>query len=80
MKKIVIIGAGQLGSRHLQSLNLLNQEIEIDVIDPSLESLETAKNRFDATIQDVKHKISYSQSLPNHQTIDIAIIASTANS
>ncbi|HAT1699306.1 Gfo/Idh/MocA family oxidoreductase [Legionella pneumophila] len=80
MKKIVIIGAGQLGSRHLQSLNLLNQEIEIDVIDPSLESLEIAKTRFDATIQDVKHKISYAQSIPNQQSVDIAIIASTANS
>lgn len=80
MKKILIVGAGQLGSRHLQSLNLLNQEMEINVIDPNIESLEIAKTRFDATIQDVKHKISYAQTITNHQSIDIAIIASTANS
>ncbi|KGP63629.1 dehydrogenase [Legionella norrlandica] len=80
MKKIVIIGAGQLGSRHLQSLNLLNQEMEILVIDPDQESLEIAKTRFDATIQNIKHQISYTQEIKNYQPVDIAIIASTANS
>lgn len=78
MKKILIIGAGQLGSRHLQSLNLLNQELDITVIDPNIASLETAKARFEATINNAKHKINYTQNLTDAQPIDIAIVASTA--
>lgn len=78
MKKILIIGAGQLGSRHLQSLNLVDQELDITVVDPSAASLETAKSRFEATIADVKHKISYTQTLTDTQPIDITIVASTA--
>ncbi|RUR20219.1 oxidoreductase [Legionella sp. km535] len=80
MKKILIIGAGQLGSRHLQSLNLVNQELDITVVDPSLASLETAQSRFEATIAQVKHKISYTQKLSEGHSIDVAIIASTAQS
>lgn len=80
MKKIVIIGAGQLGSRHLQSLNLINQELEITVVDPSLSSLETARSRFEATIKDTKHQISYQQDINLGGTIDVIIVASTAQS
>lgn len=79
MAKILIIGTGQLGSRHLQSLNLLKQEIDITVVDPNPTSLEIAKSRFDATIKDIKHKITYEQEITTSQPIDIAIIASTAN-
>ena len=80
MKKILIIGAGQLGSRHLQSLNLVNQELDITVVDPNTASLETAKSRFEATIAQVKHTIKYTQKLTDTQPIDIAIVASTAQS
>jgi hypothetical protein len=46
-KKIVIIGAGQLGSRHLQSLAVLDQNnFEIFVFDTQLSSLEVAKQRY----------------------------------
>ena len=47
MYQIAIIGAGQLGSRHLQALARLTTECEITVIDPSLESLAVAKQRFE---------------------------------
>ncbi|WED41895.1 Gfo/Idh/MocA family oxidoreductase [Legionella cardiaca] len=80
MTKIIIIGAGQLGSRHLQSLNLLNKELDITVIDPSISSLETARSRFEATIKDTKHQINYQQELNTKGAIDIAIVASTAQS
>ncbi|WP_367606912.1 Gfo/Idh/MocA family oxidoreductase [Legionella sp. W05-934-2] len=78
MKKIVIIGAGQLGSRHLQSLNLLDFELDILVVDPNIESLNTAKSRFEATISSVRHTIHYSQELVISGDVDVAIIASTA--
>lgn len=46
MANILIVGAGQLGSRHLQSLASLDKKNNIFVVDPSQESLEVAKNRY----------------------------------
>jgi hypothetical protein len=43
---IAVVGAGQLGSRHLQSLKGIQLDVRIVVIDPSQESLEIAKQRF----------------------------------
>ncbi len=34
MKQICIVGAGQLGSRHLQALKKLNMDCCIYVVDP----------------------------------------------
>ena len=43
MKRIFIIGAGQLGSRHLQALKSSSNSLNIFIVDPSLESLNIAK-------------------------------------
>lgn len=45
-KRIALIGAGQLGSRHLQSLAKLETPAEVVVVDPSAASLAVAKERF----------------------------------
>ncbi|QSE96813.1 Gfo/Idh/MocA family oxidoreductase [Fulvivirga lutea] len=45
--KILLIGAGQLGSRHLQALAQLTEPTIIYVIDPNSESLNLAKSRFE---------------------------------
>ena len=45
-KNIVIVGAGSIGSRHLQALKKVNYSINIYVLDKSSFSLETAKNRY----------------------------------
>ena len=47
MYKAAIIGAGQLGSRHLQGLKTASSPFEIWVMDKSSESLEIAKQRYD---------------------------------
>jgi hypothetical protein len=44
--RIALIGAGQLGSRHLQGLVRLALQCEIDVVDPSPASLALARQRF----------------------------------
>lgn len=44
---IVIIGAGQLGSRHLQAMALLEDSMNIYVVDPLETSLELSSKRFD---------------------------------
>ena len=46
MKKIAIIGLGNLGSRHLQALALLKETITIELVDVSESSLNIAVERF----------------------------------
>ena len=47
MKKIAIIGAGQLGSRHLQGIAQCNFDISIEVVEPFELSRQTAKERYE---------------------------------
>ncbi|OAM92786.1 Oxidoreductase family, NAD-binding Rossmann fold [Pelosinus fermentans] len=44
---IAVIGAGQIGSRHLQSLALINQPVCIEVLDLNNECLDFARERFE---------------------------------
>ena len=46
MKNLVLIGAGQLGSRHLQALSRVNYHARIAVVDPLTASLHVARSRF----------------------------------
>lgn len=74
----LIIGAGQLGSRHLQGLVKCLEQLEIYVLDPSLDSLKIAQER-EKEINH-KHKVIYTQSweiLP--EFFDIVIVATNAN-
>ena len=43
MPTIVIIGAGGIGSRHLQSLSNIKIPLQIFVVDPILKALKIAK-------------------------------------
>jgi hypothetical protein len=52
MLQIALIGAGQLGSRHLQGLALLARAARVTVVDPTEGSLATAKERFAQVKQD----------------------------
>ncbi|MBO9698636.1 MAG: Gfo/Idh/MocA family oxidoreductase [Sporocytophaga sp.] len=55
---IVLVGAGQIGSRHLQGLALLKEDnIRIQVLDPSEDSLRIARDRFYEIAKD-KNNIS----------------------
>ena len=81
MKNIVVIGAGQLGSRHLQALALCTFPVTLHVVDPNKESLETAKERFEEikpnkNIREVKYYLSL-DSLDSE--IDFCVIATGAN-
>lgn len=79
MYNIVLIGAGQIGSRHLQGLSLLDEKLHsLFVVDPNTDSLQTAKHRFEE-VNTKDFKISYLQnlnSLPEH--IDFCIIATSS--
>lgn len=76
--KILLIGAGQLGSRHLQGLLKLKEKQTIFVLDPSAQSLTLAKQRSEEI--DHKHEVRYVEewdSLPSE--LDLTIIATNSN-
>ncbi len=79
MKRIQIIGAGQLGSRHLQALKLVQEPLSITVTDPSQDSLRIAKERYDS-FQGMNYSVSYqTEILPYDQPWDLVIVSTNAS-
>ena len=78
--KILIVGAGQLGSRYLQGLALSNLSLNIFVYDINEISLDTAKNRWEEVNNSNSKKVNF---ITTYDTvpleIDLAIISTTAN-
>ncbi|MCK7630239.1 Gfo/Idh/MocA family oxidoreductase [Shewanella putrefaciens] len=79
MHKLLIIGAGQLGSRHLQGALVSAESLDITVVDLSQDSLNIAEER----AQQVKwgndnSQISYSTTLPDSKMFEVCIIATAA--
>lgn len=79
MTNVKIIGAGQLGSRHLQALQAVDTALRIEVIDPSPTSLDTARQRFEAVAGQTAHEVRFSPSITRSERTDVAIIATNAN-
>ena len=81
MKNICIVGAGQLGSRHLQALKAIEMPLNILVVDPVPESLSISKDRYDAIDGNSGHQIRYLKSIDkiNVKEVDICIVATNAN-
>jgi|WetSurMetagenome_2_1015567.scaffolds.fasta_scaffold12879_3 hypothetical protein len=81
---IALIGAGQIGSRHLQSLARLGRNADIFIIDPSEQSLETAAERY-AEVAHAEPDTAGRRLFPSKKyedlpgTIDVAIVATTAD-
>ena len=80
MQNILLIGAGQLGSRYLQGLSTIKLDLCITVVDPSDLSLTNATKRwFEAGGDKSQHKIRWCKVLPQDLAlIDLAIISTSA--
>ena len=81
MKNLVLVGAGQLGSRHLQALSKVSFSAKIEVVDPFPASLDIARARFNEmpanpNISGVHFYTSLSEV---SQDVDLAIIATNAD-
>ena len=78
---VALIGAGQLGSRHLQGLAKTKCPLNIVVIDPSIENLKIAEDRWGEIQNDVKHQIRFNQDLSQLDRSDLfaTIVATGAN-
>src|SRR3989338_236575 len=81
MFEIYIIGAGQIGSRHLQALKKVSLALSVKVIDPNPESLKIARERYDnAPPGQFEHKVDYRTKIPKYSDpIDLAIIATRSD-
>lgn len=56
--RVLIIGCGELGSRHLQAVSALGEVGEIEVIDPAPDRLQKGRTRIDQ-VEDRNPKIRY---------------------
>lgn len=75
---VVIVGAGQLGSRHLQGVLKVNTPLSIFVVDPSADSLEIARQR--AGEINHSHQVNYLTGWSDVPfTLDIVIVATNSN-
>lgn len=79
-QSLLLVGAGQLGSRYLQGFVASESELEITVVDPSLESLQTAKSRWiEAGGDRCSHEVRWLGSLPaDLKRVDIALIVTSS--
>ena len=79
---VLIVGAGQLGSRYLQGLSACNVNLLIYVVDPNPNALLVAQDRWNSvlhqvsTFKSVSFHISISE-CPNQ--VDLAIVSTTAS-
>lgn len=81
MVNIAIIGAGQIGSRHLQALSQLNRLTNIQIVDPDYRSLESARERF-LQVQKNKNiqKVEYFKNIVDlSNNLELVIIATTSD-
>jgi hypothetical protein len=77
---VLLLGAGQLGSRYLQGIVRSKASLDITVVDPSVSSLETARSRWiEARSDRCQHEVRWLESVPSEQKCtDLALVATSA--
>lgn len=77
---LLIVGAGQLGSRHLQALARLDKKFNIYVLDPSDQSLDVAKQRYSDVSQENSPMVTYISDMKDIQgmVFTVCIVATNA--
>lgn len=77
---VLLVGAGQLGSRYLQGLAGIDRQLKITVVDPSLVALDVAKKRLSEVSSSIKHQLQFSTSLDEApKQLDLALVATPAH-
>ncbi len=79
MKKIAIIGGGNIGSRHLQGVAALDEAVEIFVVEPSKDAIGIAKNRFAEITTSGNHRLTFYNNIKDLPAkLDIGIVATSS--
>ncbi|RJE77348.1 hypothetical protein BGP78_09045 [Pseudoalteromonas sp. MSK9-3] len=78
--RILIVGCGEIGARHLQGVLKSSLPLSIDVVDIDKESLTKARKLADeVTPGNGQTQVHYKVVLPEGQDYSVAIIATTSN-
>ncbi|MHA7646443.1 Gfo/Idh/MocA family oxidoreductase [Nitrosopumilus sp. S4] len=80
MKKICLVGCGNVGSRHLQAIAKLDFEIDVDIVEPIKDAIEMGKKRLDEIkYNDATHKFSWYKNIQElKDKPDLTIVATIA--
>jgi hypothetical protein len=79
MSNLVVLGAGQLGSRHLQSIAQIPRANKIFVVDPAQASLDVAQSRFNECSAHAGTTAQFLTSVADIPSqIDVAIVATNS--
>jgi predicted dehydrogenase len=80
-ESVVIVGAGQLGSRYLQGFSDMTRPLDLFVIDPRTESLQRSESRWhEVAGQESRVRVTFATGLNTlPSAIDLAIVATTAD-
>ena len=75
-KKILLVGCGNIGSRHLQALVKIPYETEIDIIEPNIDAQNLAKNRLnESQFEESLFRIKWNTSIDHSRNYDLVILA-----
>lgn len=80
-KKIILVGCGNIGSRHLQGIVKLNKKLSIEIVEPNIKSQRLAKSRLcEIKYNKDNHKISWYTSLHQiNNKSDLVIVATNSD-
>jgi len=81
MNRVIIIGAGNIGSRHFQSLARTEIPLKVFVVDPSLQALEMSRKRFsEMPVNGLIEEPKYVQKIDDvDKEFDVGIVATTSD-
>ena len=79
-KKIILIGCGNIGSRHLQAIVKLKNKVTIEIVEPSVEAQRLAKSRLnEIKYNKTAHEFFWHKSLSEIKNkSDLVIIATNS--
>jgi len=80
IKQVLLVGAGQLGSRYLQGLAALEDPCSITVVDPSIDSLRLSRERLAQVGIKSNHTFKFKQHIGGlpHQ-LDLVLVVTPAH-
>lgn len=77
---VLLLGAGQLGSRYLQGLSGIDRQLNITVVDPASASLDVARQRLDEVSPATSHEVQFTTSLDEApKKLDLAFVVTPAH-
>ena len=79
-KKIILVGCGNIGSRHLQAIAKLTYDIQVDIVEPNNDAVSLAKTRLNEMLYDkTNHEFFWHRSINELTDVgDVVIVATNS--